>query len=47
MLKVDVKTIESHRTHIRHKLELQNGTQLVQLAIELHQNPRHLTPPPV
>jgi len=37
MLHVSVKTIESHRQHIKEKLGLNNGHELVQHAIQWHQ----------
>ena len=33
-LKLSIKTIESHRAHIKEKLNLSSGTQLVQHAIQ-------------
>jgi len=40
LLCVTLKTIESHRTHIRQKLALKSATELVQLAIELERDPQ-------
>ena len=34
MLNVSVKTVDAHRLHIREKLNLKNGTELVKYAIE-------------
>jgi DNA-binding NarL/FixJ family response regulator len=42
LLCVTLKTVESHRTHIRQKLQLRNATELVQLAIELERDPQHM-----
>lgn len=33
-LEVSVKTIETHREHIKHKLNLKNGAELIRFAIE-------------
>ena len=35
-LHLSVKTIESHRTHIKEKLNLKNATELVHRAIQMH-----------
>jgi DNA-binding NarL/FixJ family response regulator len=51
-LHLSVKTIESHRAHIKEKLNLQNATELVHHAIQWVQNERAITggrddtPPP-
>lgn len=34
MLKVSIKTVESHRAHIKEKLGLKNATELVQFSVQ-------------
>jgi DNA-binding CsgD family transcriptional regulator len=35
-LNVSVHTIDSHREHIRAKLDLRSGTELIQRAVQWH-----------
>jgi DNA-binding NarL/FixJ family response regulator len=39
ILAISLKTVESHRSHIREKLGLNSATKLVQMAIELEHEP--------
>jgi FixJ family two-component response regulator len=42
-LHLSIKTIESHRAHIKEKLNLQNATELVHHAIQWVQSERALS----
>jgi DNA-binding NarL/FixJ family response regulator len=45
LLYISLKTIESHRTNIKHKLDLPSATLLVQYAVQLEHDPRHCLRP--
>jgi DNA-binding NarL/FixJ family response regulator len=45
LLYISLKTVESHRTNIKHKLDLPSATLLVQYAVQLEHDPRHCLRP--
>jgi DNA-binding NarL/FixJ family response regulator len=45
LLYLSLKTVESHRTNLKHKLDLPSATLLVQYAVELEHDPTHCVRP--
>jgi DNA-binding CsgD family transcriptional regulator len=36
-LRLSIKTVESHRAHLKEKLSLKNATELVHLAVQMQE----------
>jgi len=41
LLYLSLKTVETHLTNIKHKLDLKTATELIRMAVETEQNPGH------